>query len=74
MKLLFVVLHLGKSKLEVTVEDDGGHRRRVGFVWHAKEQSDIAPAHWPESIVGELAFQDAEAHNEAMGRKPPPFF
>jgi hypothetical protein len=71
VKLLFAVLHLGKSKLEVTVQDGEGHRRRIEFTWLEKEQSDVVPSHWPSSIDGEVEYQRAEEHAEAAGRKLP---
>jgi hypothetical protein len=70
-KLLFAVLHLGHAKMEVTVQDGEGHRRRLEFSWLAKEHSDVPPSHWPSSIDGEVDYQKAEEHAESKGRKLP---
>ena len=59
MKPLFVVLYLGRNKLEVTVEDDQGRRRRVNIDWGAKEASNTPPANWPEMVERELQYQQS---------------
>lgn len=73
VKLLFAVLHLGKSKMEATVQDGDGHRRRIEFTWFEKNQSDVVPSHWPSAIDGEVEYQRAEEAAESSGRKMPPF-
>ncbi len=71
MQLLSAVLVLGASRLEVTVLDSDGHRRRVTFTWSTRERSDVPPAHWPEAVAGEVEFQRTQDYEEARGRLIP---
>jgi phenylpyruvate tautomerase PptA (4-oxalocrotonate tautomerase family) len=71
MRLVSAVLHLGKAKMEVVVQDVDGHRRRIDFQWSAKEVSDVPPDHWLSAVQGEIEFQRSEDLAEASGRKLP---
>jgi hypothetical protein len=55
MKLLFAVYDTGVSKLEVTVEDENGHRRRVTVVHHAIGIT--IPDNWLDQVKGEVDYQ-----------------
>jgi hypothetical protein len=71
MRFVSVVLYLGKSKMEATVEDAAGHRRRIEFSWFGKVASDVPPDHWIEAIQGEVDFQRADEVAAESGRKLP---
>ena len=71
MKLLFTVLFLGESRLEATVQDHEGHRRRINFNWIEKAQSDVPPAHWTEAVAGEVEYQRSQDNDRASGRVLP---
>jgi hypothetical protein len=71
MKLLFAVLYLGEQKLEATVQDDEGHRRRVTVSWMEQIRTDVPPAHWAESVAGEVDYQRSQEEDEKKGRKLP---
>jgi hypothetical protein len=60
MKLLWCVLHLGNSGMEVVAEDAQGLRRKVDLSWLVKENPDHPPPNWPSIIQGEMDYQDSE--------------
>jgi len=66
MKLLFVVVHLGKSKMEV-VCDWKGKKRKVEVCWMAKQQTDLPPTTWAAMVQEELEVQDSDAAARARG-------
>ncbi len=68
MKLLFVVLFLKETRLEATLEDQDGKRRRVGLSWKLKEPTPVPPEHWWKQVQAEIEFQRAEAHARSTGR------
>jgi hypothetical protein len=57
-RMVFVVLHLGKSGMEVIAERSGV-RRRVNVTWHRAEKDDIPPEDWPNQVRQEMDFQDS---------------
>lgn len=68
MKLIFAVLHLRKNKMEVVSEDRTGRRRKVDVSWLSKEKTNSPPVFWPESVEGELDYQDSVEFEKARGR------
>lgn len=68
MRLIFVVLHLGKSFLEVVLQNGAGKRRRIRVQWIGKVQTDVPPANWFETAEGEFEYQDSEDAARAQGR------
>lgn len=71
MKLLFTVLFLGESRLEATVQDSEGHRRRINFNWVEKIQTDLPPVHWAEAVAGEVEYQRGQDNDREKGRVLP---
>jgi len=70
VKLLFTVLYLDQNKMEVTIQDRKGHRRRILYTWLEKESSGV-PLGWIESVEGEVEYRLAEELAEETGRKLP---
>lgn len=60
MELIWSVLYVGKTGIEVCAKDNTGTRRKVNLTWHTKAGTDEPPEDWPKMIEGELAFQDSE--------------
>jgi hypothetical protein len=60
MKLIWSVLYLGKSGIEVCASDKTGERRKVNITWHAKDKGDEPPSNWATMVEREMAFQDSE--------------
>jgi hypothetical protein len=69
MRLLSVVSFHGASKMEVTVEDDQGSRRRVTYAWAAKFPTDTPPEGWLSSVQAEVEYQRGSENDELIGRK-----
>ena len=67
-KLLSVVLHPGKQRLEAVVEDVAGVRRHIEYTWVAKERSDLPPEGWWESVQAEVEFQRVVENEARLGR------
>lgn len=68
MKLQFVVLYKGQSRLDAVVEEDTGKRRRVGVSWLRKEKSDLPPADWLDQVLKEIEFQKSIEKQKADGK------
>lgn len=64
MKLVYVFMVLGESKLVAGVDDGGGKLRRINANWHALgDEALLPPTTWPSTVQGEADFQRAnEAH------------
>ncbi len=71
MRLLSVVSYHGANKLEATLSDDQGHRRRVSYVWASKDNSDTPPGDWWSAVKAEVEFQRGDEVAAAAGRKLP---
>lgn len=68
MKIWFVVLHRGKSKVVASVEDRAGHRRLVEYKWLGKGKEDIPPEQWADQVSKEAELQLAAEEDKAKGR------
>jgi hypothetical protein len=68
MKLRHVVLHPGKYRMEVLVEDPDGKARLIEVSWYAKAQTDVPPANWWEMVQGEVELKRAEELAARQGR------
>lgn len=53
MKIIRVVLELGKSSMHV-LADYQGVRRNVKFTWDAKIRTDVPPEGWRDHILFEM--------------------
>jgi len=60
MKLAFAVLYLGRSGMEVLVDDASGKRRHCQLTWSKKTPTDVPPIDWPAQVVSELNYQDSD--------------
>ena len=58
-RVVFAVLHLGRSGMEV-VSERGGRKRKVNITWHRKDVSDAPPEDWANQVSKELDFQDSD--------------
>lgn len=67
MKLINVVMYIKTQRLEATVEDNTGRRRRVTFDWLSKGTGALGATSWYETVAAELADQDAEALRRSKG-------
>lgn len=70
MRLLSVVQHLDQPKLEVVIEDDQNHRRRIDYTWMSKDILSV-PDNWLEAVQGEIEYQRSDELAIATGRKLP---
>ena len=59
MKLIYVFMTLGTSRLVAGV-DDAGKSRRIELTWQAKENAHLPPTSWADSARGEAEVQKAE--------------
>jgi hypothetical protein len=63
-QLMAAVLHLGKSKMEVVLDDDTGTRRRINVHWMRKKGPvDAPPEDWLSSVEGEVKYQQGMSEN-----------
>lgn len=67
-KLVYVVLHLERPRLDVVVTDTEGYRRKVAVRWLAKQPGSTPPADWPQMVDEEVRLQVAEDKARASGR------
>jgi len=67
IKLLFVVFHEKEQRIEVSVEDRTGRKRRVEINWQSKDPTPLSST-WFQMVEGELDLQDSEAADKAKGR------
>jgi hypothetical protein len=56
MKLSYVVLELGNSRMNV-VAIEGSRYHRIRIDWHTKKQTDCPPDVWPEMVEKEIALR-----------------
>ncbi len=68
LKLLFVVIHLGKNSMDAVVEAPDGAKRKVKLTWVSKHQTDCPPDNWFDLVLGEVAYSDAEKIGKSKGR------
>lgn len=60
MKLVYVFMTLGESRLVAGADDGAGKLRRVQTTWAAKDDAHLPPVTWAETVRGEVEFQRAE--------------
>jgi hypothetical protein len=53
MKILRVVLELGKSSMHVLAEYQGV-RKNVKYTWETKIRTDVPPADWEDHVLFEM--------------------
>lgn len=69
MKLINVVKHVGKPKLEAVVENDKGERRKIKCTWLTRTRT-LMPRTWFGTLKGEHEYQEklAEARTQNEGK------
>jgi len=68
MKLINVIVHLGRLQLDAVVENSKGSRRKIRYTWKLqKEPSDVPPDTWLSSVLGEVDYQMSLEHNPFLG-------
>lgn len=61
MKLVYVFMTLGESRLVAGIDDGAGKLRRVEAKWQALgDEALLPPKTWSDSVKGEAEFQRAE--------------
>jgi len=60
-EMVFSVLRLGESKLEVVAQGPT-RRRKVEITWSRKDPDDVPPENWADQVKKELSYQDSVAH------------
>jgi hypothetical protein len=66
-KLLWVTYKPDLQKLEATVEDEDGKKRRIDYQWQSKEKTP-PPESWWKAVCMEVEYQRTEEHNKRVGR------
>lgn len=69
MKLVFVFMTLGESRLVAGVDDGSGKFRRIEATWLVKENPHIPPPTWADTVRGEAENRRAEEANPNPVRK-----
>jgi len=71
-KLRFVRLYLGKSKMDVALDDPLSEKPRlVKYNWKALEAKDVPPDIWHEAVLREVQHQRGLEHRRRTGRALP---
>lgn len=68
MKIAFMVQRLGESRIDVVVDDEEGHRRKIQANWISRD-ADIPPDGWFEAVTGEVSYQRSEDKRKAGGSR-----
>jgi hypothetical protein len=63
VKLVYVFMTLGESRLVAGVDDGAGKLRRIETTWAAKDDAHLPPPTWAETVRGEADFQRTEDAN-----------
>lgn len=63
MKLVYVYMTLGVSKLVAGVDDGAGKLRRVEVQWQSKSEPYLPPVVWVDTARREAEFQKSDAAN-----------
>lgn len=66
-KLLWVVYLPDEQRLEATVEDAAGKRRRIDYRWKTRDASP-PPPDWFEAVCGEVELQRSDELDQKLGR------
>lgn len=70
MKIINLVFHVGRARLDAVVES-AGKRRKIEFRWFARDALDVLPDHWVKSLIGETAYQEEQDRLKEQGRYIP---
>lgn len=66
--LRFVRVHLGKSRMDVVVDDPVTKAPRlVKYRWKTKVQTNVPPADWHSTVLGEVMYQRSEELRRERG-------
>lgn len=67
MRLVYVFMALGESRLVAGVDDGAGKLRRIETKWEAKADPHLPPPMWAETVRGEAEFQrNEDAHSNPV--------
>ena len=66
MKLIFVTLFLGESRLAAVVQGEDGKQRRIELRWMSADATDLPPPTWLDTVRAEVDHRITEEKKPNM--------